>query len=323
MSPFSLARLELRRHRGHPVRVAVVAAIVLLPAVCAGLYLWSFWDPYGSVDELPVAVVNEDAGAALERGGEVVEIDGGEHLVEQLRSEPVFDWHFTGAERARSGLADGDYYMVVTVPEDFSTRIAGLVGGEPARAGVAFERDDANGYLAGVMTATAERELQHRISAAVYTAVAETLFDDLAGGLGGAAEGASSLHTGLSGLAETAADAAAGAEAVAGGLDEAVGETVPAVDALAEDWERIQAGSEAGSDLVADAAELDGAYSALCGRDGGDSYACETLWEHVHRAESASTDVESADAAVQATSAETLDAAAEDLGALQTDAAAG
>lgn len=320
MSPFRLACLELRRHRGHPVRVAVVAAIVLLPAVCAGLHLWSLWDPYGSVDELPVAVVNEDAGAALERGAELVEVDGGEQLVERLRGEPVLDWHFTDAERARSGLEDGDYYMVVTIPEDFSTDIVGLAAGGPGRASIEFERDDANGYLAGIMTATVERDLQRQITAAVYAAFTETLFGGLADGLGGAADSAASLHTGLHELTETAAEAAEDAEAVSGGIEEAVGDTAPAVDALAEDWRQIQTGSAAGADLVADAAALDGVYSALCGQ-GGDDFACETLWEHVHRAQSVGTDVQIADAAVQATPPDSLEGAAEDLEALRTDAA--
>ncbi|WP_026925120.1 YhgE/Pip family protein [Glycomyces arizonensis] len=321
MSPFRLARLELRRYRGHPVRAAVVAAIVLLPAVCAGLYLWSFWDPYGSTDEMPVALVNEDAGTTLDRGGEFVEVNGGEQVVERLREAPVFDWRVTDADEARAGLADGDYSMVVTIPENFSAAIAGLAVGEPVRAAVEFERDDANGYLAGVMTATVERELQHQIDSAVYDAFAGTLFGGLTGGLGQAVDGAATLHTGLSGLSAAAEDAAAGAEQVATGLDEAVGESAPAVESLAEDWEQVQTGSAAGADVVADAARLSGAYSALCRGGGADGFACETLWEHVQLAESVSTDVQSADAAVQATPAEALETAAEDLGTLQTDAA--
>lgn len=320
MSPFRLARLELRRYRGRPVRAVAVTAIVLLPALCAGLYLWSSWDPYGSTDELPVAVVNEDAGAALERGGEVVEVNGGERLVERLRDDPVFDWRFTDAEAARTGLAAGDYYMVVTVPEGFSAEVVGLADGAPVRASVTFTRDDANGYLAGVMTATAERELQHQITTAVYAAFGETLFGGLTGGIGDAAENAASLHTGLSGLADVAEDAAAGAEEVSSGLDGAVGDSATAVGSLADDWTRIQAGSEAGADIVADAAALGGAYSALC-TNAGDSFACETLWEHVHRAESAAADVQSADAAVQGTQQDSLETAAEELGALRTGAA--
>ena len=34
----------------------VVIAIIVIPIIYAGLFLKSMWDPYGSVDHLPVAV---------------------------------------------------------------------------------------------------------------------------------------------------------------------------------------------------------------------------------------------------------------------------
>ena len=40
--------------------LVVVIAIIVIPIIYAGLFLKSMWDPYGSVDNLPVAVVNED-----------------------------------------------------------------------------------------------------------------------------------------------------------------------------------------------------------------------------------------------------------------------
>ena len=37
-----------------------MTAIVLIPTIYTTLFLGSMWDPYGNVDQLPVAVVNED-----------------------------------------------------------------------------------------------------------------------------------------------------------------------------------------------------------------------------------------------------------------------
>ena len=37
-----------------------MAAIVLIPTIYTTLFLGSMWDPYGNVDQLPVAVVNND-----------------------------------------------------------------------------------------------------------------------------------------------------------------------------------------------------------------------------------------------------------------------
>ena len=46
--------------------VVVVAAIIIIPVIYAGLFLKSMWDPYGSLDHLPVAVVNNDKSVEYE-----------------------------------------------------------------------------------------------------------------------------------------------------------------------------------------------------------------------------------------------------------------
>ncbi|GAB3647991.1 YhgE/Pip family protein [Glycomyces tarimensis] len=339
MSPFRLALTELRRFRGHPLRVTALAAAVLLPLVVGGLYLWFAWDPYGSLDEMPVAVVNEDAGATVERDGRATDVDGGAQLVEQLERNRVFDWRFTDADDAARGLGDGDYHMVVTIPEDFSAKLAGLAGTEPAQATVELELDDANGHVAGVMAATAERELQNQINTAVHVAFAKTLFgdltelgdglreaqsgaDDLADGIGDAESGADGLHSGLSDLAAGASDVADGADRVSSDVDRVVGVAQPVVDGLAGDWDQVQAGSAAASNIVNDAATgLDDAYSALCGNGAGDADACAALREHLDRADERNTDVQNANAAVQATSTGSLEDASEELATLQSGAA--
>nr|WP_262372687.1 hypothetical protein [Sutcliffiella horikoshii] len=40
-----------------------VIAVLLIPLLYSGMFLWAFWDPYEKLDELPVAVVNMDEGA--------------------------------------------------------------------------------------------------------------------------------------------------------------------------------------------------------------------------------------------------------------------
>ena len=61
-----LAALELKRFgRGKLPRAALVA-LLLLPLLYGALYLWSFWDPYGRLDQIPVALVNDDKGATVD-----------------------------------------------------------------------------------------------------------------------------------------------------------------------------------------------------------------------------------------------------------------
>ncbi|MCH7231870.1 YhgE/Pip domain-containing protein [Glycomyces sp. L485] len=338
MSPFKLALAELRRFRGRSVRVAALAAMILIPLVYGGLYLWFAWDPYGSLDEMPVAVVNADTGATIERNGESTDVNGGEQLVDQLKGDRIFDWRFTDAAAARHGLEDGDYYMVITVPEDFSTKLASLAGTDPDQAEVKVDLNDANGHVAGVMASTVERELQNQIDTAVYVTFAKTLFGDLAelgvgladaetgavdlaDGIGDTQTGLVTLHSGLSDLSDDAHDVSDAADQVSSGVDQVIGVAQPVVDGLAENWDQIQAGSAAGSNLVNDAATgLDDAYTALCEDDEGEPAACTALKEHLDRADEVNTDVQTANGSVQATSTDTLENASEDLATLQTGA---
>jgi putative membrane protein len=44
------------------LRISIIG-IMLIPLLYSGVFLWAFWDPYGHLDQLPVAVVNNDKGA--------------------------------------------------------------------------------------------------------------------------------------------------------------------------------------------------------------------------------------------------------------------
>ena len=115
-----LAALELRRFgRGRMPRAALVA-LLLLPLLYGALYLWSFWDPYGRLDRIPVALVNEDKGASAE--GE--HLAAGDEITGRLLDSKVFDWHEVGSAEAERGVEDGTYYLSLTMPSDFSERIA-------------------------------------------------------------------------------------------------------------------------------------------------------------------------------------------------------
>ena len=63
------------------ILLLVVIVIALIPAIYAGLFLASMWDPYGNVDKLPVAIVNEDEPA--EYGDTTLTV--GDQLVDNLK----------------------------------------------------------------------------------------------------------------------------------------------------------------------------------------------------------------------------------------------
>src|SRR6478735_5829126 len=112
---------ELRRFgRGRLPRLAV-AAMLLVPLLYGALYLWAFWSPTSHLDRLPVALVNSDGGAARPDG---TRLTAGDDVVTELRGDHALDWHLTDPEDASAGVADGDYYFAVTIPDDFSSSLA-------------------------------------------------------------------------------------------------------------------------------------------------------------------------------------------------------
>jgi len=209
MSTPRLAAFEFRRFKGALPKIALVF-LVLVPLMYGALYLWSNWDPYGRLDQVPVAVVNQDQ--PVKANGATV--DAGGRFVEQLKADPIFQWHFTDAEDAADGLAHGRYYLTITVPEDFSADLASASGDDPRRAVLQMHRDDVNGYVIGIMTSTVQDKLTTAINQAAEQSYFSAIFadlDDIHDQISSAADGAGKLATGLD-------DAKAGADKLAAGL---------------------------------------------------------------------------------------------------------
>ena len=169
-----LAGYELRRFKG-PLPIIGLLFLLLLPTIIGATYLWSNWDPYGRLDQVPVAVVNLDQPVQVE----AETIDAGDRLVTEMKADPVFDWHFVSEEEADQGLADGDYYMIVTIPADFSANLISGEGTDPTRAVVDIRLNDANGYLADLLALSAQSRLEAAIDRAAVGAYFDSVFANL------------------------------------------------------------------------------------------------------------------------------------------------
>ncbi|KOT91605.1 membrane protein [Streptomyces sp. NRRL F-5755] len=156
-----LAALELKRFGRGKLPMAALIALLLLPLLYGALYLCSFWDPYGRLDKIPVALVNEDTGAEV-KGRKVA---AGDSIVDGLRDSHTFDWHRVSAQEADRGVEDGSYYLSLTVPEDFSKRIASSGGDRPETGALQVHTNDANNYIVGQISRTVFSEVRSAASA--------------------------------------------------------------------------------------------------------------------------------------------------------------
>lgn len=187
---------ELRRFSRSRLTRAAIAGVVMLPLLYAGLYLWSFWDPQGHLDRVPVALVMEDRPADAD--GRT--LHAGQDLAEELKDREVFDWHTTTATQAADGVRDGSYYLSLTVPADFSARLASpSQDGTPSPAQLGVEVDAGRSYIMSSISDAVFNEVR---AAAAQTAVHD-YFDQVFVSIGDmhdktteAADGADKLHKG-------------------------------------------------------------------------------------------------------------------------------
>ncbi|MFD5542258.1 YhgE/Pip family protein [Streptomyces sp. NPDC127079] len=254
-----LAALELRRFgRGRLPRAALVALLVL-PLLYGALYLWSFWDPYGRLDRIPVALVNDDKGATADGR----RLNAGDDIVAGLRDSDTFDWHEVSAADARRGVEDGTYYLSLTMPSDFSARVASSAGNAPETGALQVRTNDANNYIVGQISRTVFNEVRSAASSKASRSFLDRIFisfADIHGQTEKAAEGADTLTGGIGkaekgskDLADGLKDAKTGSGKLAGGI------------------EKLDAGAgklETGSRQVADgtqqlADKVDGVYARV------------------------------------------------------------
>lgn len=205
--------LEIKRlSRRRIVRVAL-AAIALVPLLYGALYLWAFWDPYGRIDRMPVALVNLDRPATVD--GATLSV--GRDLTTELQRSRVFDWQSASPTQAAQGLEDGTYYLSVTVPADFSARLASVTVKDPRPAALEVSLNPASNYLA---SSIGQRVLTE-VRAAAAASVSARYFDRIFVGLAESKTAIERAASGAGRLSSGTARAADGGVALASGLETA------------------------------------------------------------------------------------------------------
>lgn len=153
----------------------VLFAIMLIPAMYAGLFLASMWDPYGDLGYLPVAVVNNDKKVTYNDK----ELTIGEDLANNLKDNDSMAFNVVDAETAKDGLENGTYYMVVTIPEDFSENASTLMDDTPKKMVLDYETNPGKNYISMKLSESAMKEIKANLTEEITKTYAETVFDSL------------------------------------------------------------------------------------------------------------------------------------------------
>lgn len=191
-----MLRAEWKHLFNNKILLISMAVISFIPILYSGFFLGSIWDPYGQTKNLPVAFVNEDKGASL--NGKSLNV--GESVEKKLKDNHDLGWEFVSKQQADEGVNNGHFYAVVTIPSDFSQKVASITKSEPQQAVINFTSTPAKNYIGSLVSNQAAAKVKSSVSEQITHAYAKGILenlDKLGIGLDTAANGASTLHDGL------------------------------------------------------------------------------------------------------------------------------
>ena len=175
----------------------VIFGIIILPLIYSFFYLKGFWDPYNSLTDVPVALVNLD---------ECTENCQGDKLIDKLTEEGTFDFEVVSEEEADSGLINKDYYAVIKIPKDFTSNLESGAGEERQQATITYMPNTKTNYLASQIIGTAvdkvEVSLQAEVNKEIVANLTSTLQSvpeqtkQIGNSLGALSSGSNSLNNG-------------------------------------------------------------------------------------------------------------------------------
>jgi putative membrane protein len=198
----TVIRVELTRLWRNKLGRLGLFVMMVIPLLYSSLYLWAFWDPYGSLDKLPVALVNEDSGGRQD--GKPVNF--GKDLQKTLLSDKALDWHVVTKAEAEDGVHHDRYYMMLDIPPSFTSDLLSIGTDHPRKANLLFVPNQGRNYLAGQITKRVQDEIAAKLAENLSQKYIQRLLDVLG-----------KATNGMTQIAETANTLAKGSDKVASG----------------------------------------------------------------------------------------------------------
>lgn len=253
-----------------------VIAVILVPLLYSSMFLWAFWDPYSKMNDLPVAVINQDQGATFE--GKKLTV--GQDFVEKLQESNDFKYEFVSKQEAQDGLENQKYYMAIEIPQDFSEKATKVMDDQPIAPELKYIANESLNFLSSQIGQTAVEKMKTEIARELTKAYADVIFEqigELSDGLAKAADGAKDLADGskqvkegiaqvdmnLGKLTEGTAPLQAGVKGLYNGalkLNEGTAELNKGAAQLADGLDALHTGSQT---LVGSAGQLQDAAKKL------------------------------------------------------------
>ncbi|HDR7609859.1 MULTISPECIES: YhgE/Pip domain-containing protein [Bacillus cereus group] len=153
-------KTDLRNVAKHWAAIVIVLGLMILPSLYAWFNIKASWDPYGNTKGIQIAVSNQDVGSNL-RGKD---INIGKEIVDSLKKDKNFGWKFVDEKQAIYGVERGDYSASITIPKDFSEKIATVLNENPQKPEIDYYVNEKVNAIAPKITAKGASGLTEEVS---------------------------------------------------------------------------------------------------------------------------------------------------------------
>ena len=153
------------------MRIVIFAVVLLIPIIYSFFYLKSYWDPYGNLTDIKIAIVNLDEGDSGENQGK--------EFVDELKDDGTFDICDVSLEEANKGLQEGTYYAMIMIPSNFTSSLNSAKEEDKQIATITYTPNKASNYLATQIVNSAIKTIELNLRSKVSRKVVNTLSDNL------------------------------------------------------------------------------------------------------------------------------------------------
>ena len=199
-------------------KIIIILGIIILPLIYSFFYLKAFWNPYGNLDDIPVALVNLD---------ECEDNCKSDELIQKLKNKGTFDFDVVSNKEAEEGLVNKNYYAVITIPKNFSSSLES--SSNKAQTSITYMPNKKSNYLASQIIGNAVSEVESNLNAEINQTIVKNLTDSIQNfpketekilsALGELADGSNTLREGSKTLYNGLNDLTLGYEKFHGGVN--------------------------------------------------------------------------------------------------------
>lgn len=182
------------------MKIIIIIAVIIIPVMYSFFYLKAFWDPYGNLHDMNIAIVNLDEGDENENLGN--------ELVDKIKEKDTMTIQvLNDSNQAQKGLINQEYYATITIPKDFTNDLNNAENTDRKVTTITYSPNQKSNYLASQIinkvVTTVETELRGEVSQKVVAKLSDKLrevpnkIQDISDGASKLQDGTIKLNNGI------------------------------------------------------------------------------------------------------------------------------